>query len=117
MPFVDASIAPLLLVQAFTATGGSCGMISACRAKRKSGSWSHPSNAVPITACKPLSSASKVGIRRFQIQWVDAYEVRCSIRIDAGYGEKVLFAAVDEEAADENESSKIEDEVLFTSCD
>lgn len=31
--------------------------------------------------------------------------------LDAGYGEKVLFAAVDEEAADENESSKIEDEV------
>jgi hypothetical protein len=31
--------------------------------------------------------------------------------IDAGYGEKVLFAAVDEEAADENDTSKIEDEV------
>jgi hypothetical protein len=31
--------------------------------------------------------------------------------VDAGYGEKVLFAAVDEEAADENETSKIEDEV------
>ncbi|CAF4212142.1 unnamed protein product [Rotaria sp. Silwood2] len=30
---------------------------------------------------------------------------------DAGYGEKVLFAAVDEEAADENDTSKIEDEV------
>jgi len=30
---------------------------------------------------------------------------------DAGYGEKVLFAAVDEEAADENDQSKIEDEV------
>lgn len=31
--------------------------------------------------------------------------------VDAGYGEKVLFAAVDEEAADENDTSKIEDEV------
>lgn len=31
--------------------------------------------------------------------------------LDAGYGEKVLFAAVDEEAADENDQSKIEDEV------
>ncbi|CAF3688741.1 unnamed protein product [Rotaria socialis] len=30
---------------------------------------------------------------------------------DAGYGEKVLFAAVDDEAADENDTSKIEDEV------
>ncbi|CAF0732337.1 unnamed protein product [Adineta ricciae] len=30
---------------------------------------------------------------------------------DAGYGEKVLFAAVDDEAADENDQSKIEDEV------
>ena len=30
--------------------------------------------------------------------------------LDAGYGEKVLFAAVDEEAADED-TSKIEDEV------
>ncbi|UJR26734.1 hypothetical protein I4U23_008049 [Adineta vaga] len=30
---------------------------------------------------------------------------------DAGYGEKVLFAAVDEEAADENDQNKIEDEV------
>jgi transcription initiation factor TFIID subunit 1 len=33
------------------------------------------------------------------------------IIVDAGYGEKVLFAAVDEEAADENDTSKIEDEV------
>jgi hypothetical protein len=31
--------------------------------------------------------------------------------VDAGYGEKVLFAAVDEEAADDNDTSKIEDEV------
>ncbi|CAF0887548.1 unnamed protein product [Adineta steineri] len=30
---------------------------------------------------------------------------------DAGYGEKVLFAAVEDEAADENDQSKIEDEV------
>ena len=31
--------------------------------------------------------------------------------LDAGYGEKVLFAAVDEEIADENDTGKIEDEV------
>lgn len=36
---------------------------------------------------------------------------RLSVVLDAGYGEKVLFAAVDEEAADENDTSKIEDEV------
>ena len=33
--------------------------------------------------------------------------------LDAGYGEKVLFAAVEEEAADENDTSKIEDEVSY----
>ena len=36
---------------------------------------------------------------------------RLTLIVDAGYGEKVLFAAVDEEAADENDTSKIEDEV------
>ena len=42
----------------------------------------------------------------------DLREDECDDRsLDAGYGEKVLFAAVDEEAADENEASKIEDEV------
>ena len=86
-------------------------MISVCRAKRKSGSWSHPNSAVPTTACKPLSSVSKVTNRSFGSHPVEGYLTICSIRIDAGYGEKVLFAAVDEEAADENESSKIEDEV------
>ena len=50
----------IAILQVFIATGGSYEAIFVFRVKKKSGNWSHRSNAVLITACKLQNSVSKV---------------------------------------------------------
>jgi hypothetical protein len=85
--------------------GGFYEVIFVYQAKKKFDNLLHLNNVVLIIVCKQRNNDLKVR-GNFKRIYSRSWSV-----IDAGYGEKVLFAAVDEEAADENETSKIEDEV------
>ncbi len=86
--------------------GGFYEVIFVYQVKKKFDNLLHLNNVVHIIACKQLNSDLKVRKKNFKNISFYLFSI-----IDAGYGEKVLFAAVDEEAADENDTSKIEDEV------